>query len=213
MPILVAADGSDPARPSSIRAWVYQSPANLDPPTVLVRVDPAYPELARAENMQGPVYVEGIIGRDGRVRDAKAVGGAPFPALRAAAVDAVRQWTYSVTTFNGQPVEVQVSVQVLFRLNTDAPTVRTIDTPVLPGVERTATVRANDVLAIDISGEDQLPRWYVVDQSGDIRLPFIGRLSVTDLTAEQLRDAIAQVLSKHKLAEGSTVKVRIQRPR
>lgn len=85
--------------------------------TLLTRVEPTYPAVARTAKMQGPVYVEAIIGRNGRVRDAKAVSGAPYLPLRQAAIAAVQQWIYSPTTLNGQPVEVQLSVVVHFRLN------------------------------------------------------------------------------------------------
>ena len=95
---------------------VYAIGGDIKEPRLLKRVEPSYPAVAKVAKMQGPVYVEAIIGRDGRVRDAKATGGAPFPALREAAVAAVEQWIYSPTTLNGQPVEVQLSVVVHFEL-------------------------------------------------------------------------------------------------
>jgi protein TonB len=96
---------------------IYQLHEGIKPPELQKRVEPTYPALAKAAKMQGPVYVTAIIGKDGRVRDAKAEGGAPFPPLREAAVAAVQQWVYSPTLVNGQPVEVQLSVQVIFKLN------------------------------------------------------------------------------------------------
>jgi protein TonB len=96
---------------------VYTVGGNIKEPTLQKRVEPTYPAVAKAAKMAGPVYVEAIIGKDGRVRDAKAVSGVPFPVLREAAVAAVQQWVYSPTILNGEPVEVQLSVQVNFRLN------------------------------------------------------------------------------------------------
>jgi protein TonB len=90
---------------------------NIKPPQQLKRVEPEYPALAKAAKMQGPVYIDALIGTDGRVKDAKVTGGAPFPPLRDAAIAAVQQWVYSPTTINGEPVEVQLSVQVFFKLN------------------------------------------------------------------------------------------------
>jgi len=95
---------------------VYRIGGDIREPKQLARVEPVYPAIAKAAKMQGPVYVDAIIGRDGRVRDAKAVNGAPYSSLREAAVAAVLQWIYSPTTLNGQPVEVQLSVVVHFQL-------------------------------------------------------------------------------------------------
>ena len=95
---------------------VYTIGGDIREPTLMKRVEPAYPADAKAAGEQGPVYVEAIIGRDGRVRDAKAAGGVPFRLLREAAVASVQQWAYSPTLMNGTPIEVQLSVQVNFRL-------------------------------------------------------------------------------------------------
>ena len=39
------------------------------------------------------------------------------PLLTQAAQDAVRQWKYEPTLLNGQPVEVDTTIDVLFQLN------------------------------------------------------------------------------------------------
>jgi TonB family protein len=95
---------------------VYIIGGNIREPTLQKRVEPVYPAEAKAAGQQGPVYVEAIIGRDGRVRDAKPVSGIPHRLLREAAVAAVQQWVYSPTLLNGEAIEVQLSVQVNFRL-------------------------------------------------------------------------------------------------
>src|SRR5690606_22552165 len=48
---------------------VYRIGGDIKEPKLLVRVEPTYPAVARAAKMRGPVYVEAIIGKDGRVRD------------------------------------------------------------------------------------------------------------------------------------------------
>jgi periplasmic protein TonB len=58
--------------------------------------------------------VEATIGRDGRVRSARAVSGPPL--LRRAAEDAVRQWRYQPGMLNGEPMEVTTQVDVGFTL-------------------------------------------------------------------------------------------------
>ena len=55
-----------------------------------------------------------IISRDGRITALEVVSGHPF--LVQAALDAVRQWRYRPTLLNGEPVEVETSITVMFRL-------------------------------------------------------------------------------------------------
>ena len=53
--------------------------------------------------------------RHGNVTEVTFQGGAP--ALAQASIDAVRQWVYKPTRLNGEPVEVETSVDVNFKLN------------------------------------------------------------------------------------------------
>ncbi len=75
---------------------------------------PAYPALARQARISGVVRLAALIGRDGRIVNLQVVSGHPL--LVKAAVDAVRQWTYSPTLLNEVPVEVSTSVDVYFTL-------------------------------------------------------------------------------------------------
>jgi protein TonB len=56
-----------------------------------------------------------IISRDGRITALEVVSGSPWFAQ--AALDAVRQWRYRPTILNGEPVEVETSITVIFRLS------------------------------------------------------------------------------------------------
>jgi protein TonB len=76
---------------------------------------PVYPPLARAARVQGTVRLEGILGKDGRIRELRVVSGHPL--LVQAALDAVRQWVYRPTYLNGDPVEVIAPIDVNFKLN------------------------------------------------------------------------------------------------
>ena len=82
---------------------------------LIKRVMPAYPPLARQARIAGTVRLEGVIARDGRVVNLQVHSGHPL--LIAAAVDAVRQWVYRPTLFNGEPVEVIAPIQVHFTLS------------------------------------------------------------------------------------------------
>jgi TonB family protein len=65
---------------------------------------PTYPEVARAAGASGNVTVSVLIDEDGRVENAKAVGGHPL--LQAAAVEAAYRARFSPTKLSGNPVKV-----------------------------------------------------------------------------------------------------------
>jgi len=76
---------------------------------------PVYPPLARAARVQGTVRLEGILGKDGRVRELRVISGHPL--LAPAALEAVRQWIYKPTLLNGEAVEVVAPIDVNFTLS------------------------------------------------------------------------------------------------
>jgi len=75
-------------------------------------VDPAYPQEARAQKLQGPVVLQTVIGRDGSVQDVKLLRG--YFVLAKAAIAAVKQWRFRPSTLNGRPVEAQTTITVNF---------------------------------------------------------------------------------------------------
>jgi protein TonB len=76
---------------------------------------PTYPAMAVSARIQGAVVLQAIIGKDGTVRDLKEVSAAS-PLLVRSAMDAVKQWTYSPTLLNREPVEVITEITVNFAL-------------------------------------------------------------------------------------------------
>jgi TonB family protein len=66
---------------------------------------PAYPQAARFMNAMGKVEVRIVISESGTVIDAEAISG--HAALRNAAIDAARQWTFKPTMFKGVPTKVE----------------------------------------------------------------------------------------------------------
>ena len=96
-----------PAKPA--RAGV-----DIRPPEKIRDVAPIYPPIAQSARAQGTVIIEAVIGVDGRVQDARVLRSAPL--LDEAALAAVRQWVYSPTRLNGQPVSVVMTVTVRFQL-------------------------------------------------------------------------------------------------
>jgi protein TonB len=83
-------------------------------PAKIADVAPVYPVIARAAGVQGTVLLQATIGLDGRVEDVQVLRSVPL--LDEAAVTAVRQWRYTPTRLNGQPVAVVMTVTVGFRL-------------------------------------------------------------------------------------------------
>ena len=85
-------------------------------PTVISRVEPHYPEVARKARVAGIVIVECIIDKNGNVRDVKVLKPLPF-GLDQAAAEAVQKWKFRPGTLNGQPVDVIFNLTVNFKLN------------------------------------------------------------------------------------------------
>ena len=78
------------------------------------RIEPRYPLLALQTRQAGTVILHAIISRDGRINALEVVSGSPF--FVQAALDAVRQWRYRPTMLNGEPVEVDTTITVIFQL-------------------------------------------------------------------------------------------------
>lgn len=78
-------------------------------------VPPVYPAVARAARRTGMVIIEATIAKDGHVRDARLLRSDVL--FDQAALDAVREWRYTVPTLNGVPVDVTMTVTVRFSLD------------------------------------------------------------------------------------------------
>jgi periplasmic protein TonB len=78
------------------------------------RIEPEYPELARRARVYGVVLLKVTVDEVGIVTDVEPVRGHPL--LVPAAVDAVRQWRYSPTILNHEPMPVTATVTVNFVL-------------------------------------------------------------------------------------------------
>jgi protein TonB len=81
---------------------------------LMVPIQPHYPAIGLATRTQGTVVVSALIGTDGRISSLRVLSGPPM--LVPAAVDAIRQARYRPWTLNGEPVEVETTVNVVFSL-------------------------------------------------------------------------------------------------
>jgi len=78
------------------------------------RVEPAYPTLAKQARVQGEVILSAVISVNGEIENLQLVSGHPM--LVPSAIAAVKQWRYKPYLLNGQPVEVETTITVIFSL-------------------------------------------------------------------------------------------------
>jgi TonB family protein len=81
---------------------------------LIKRVDPIYPDEARAARREGDVLVHVVLATDGTIKELNLLKG--DPGLAKAALEAVKQWRYKPTLLNGKPVEVDSTILVQFRV-------------------------------------------------------------------------------------------------
>jgi protein TonB len=73
---------------------------------------PVYPPIAKAAHVQGVVVLHAIISKQGTIENLSVISGPPM--LTTSAVDAVRRWRYRPYLLNGDPVEVETTINVNF---------------------------------------------------------------------------------------------------
>jgi protein TonB len=75
---------------------------------------PAYPPIARAAHVEGTVVLLANISKSGTIENLRVASGPAM--LGEAAMDAVKSWRYRPYLLNGEPVEVETTVSVIFTL-------------------------------------------------------------------------------------------------
>jgi periplasmic protein TonB len=81
---------------------------------VIRKVQPTYPAIAKTARVQGQVVLQAAISKEGTIENLRVISGPPL--LIQSALDAVRQWRYRPYILNGEPVEVDTTVTVIFSL-------------------------------------------------------------------------------------------------
>ena len=103
------------AKPKEAPVQRIKVGGNVQAAMVIKKVQPIYPQLAKSARVSGVVHLAAVIAKDGTIQELHSLGG---PALLIqAAMDAVKQWVYKPTLLNGEPVEVQTTIDVNFTLN------------------------------------------------------------------------------------------------
>lgn len=80
----------------------------------IYRTTPVYPPIAKATGTQGIVVLQATISKDGKIENLRVLSGPVM--LQQAARDAVSQWRYKPFLLNGEPIEVETTVNVVFTL-------------------------------------------------------------------------------------------------
>ena len=79
------------------------------------RVEPKYPLVAQQARIAGAVVLSAVISKQGTIENLKVVSGHPL--LVQSAITAVAQWRYRPYLLSGEPVEVETTITVNFKLN------------------------------------------------------------------------------------------------
>ena len=82
--------------------------------SLIRKVQPVYPPLAKTARIQGSVVLFAIISRAGTIDNLRVLSGPPM--LVPSAMDAVRQWQYRPYILNHEPIEVETQITVNFIL-------------------------------------------------------------------------------------------------
>ena len=83
---------------------------------LLNKVQPVYPDAARTSGVEGTVVLHAVVGMDGKPLSLQVMNGQVDPQLARAAIEAVSQWRYAPTLLNGEPIEIDTTISVNFRL-------------------------------------------------------------------------------------------------
>jgi TonB family protein len=92
---------------------------NVAQKKMIHQVQPVYPQIAKTAHVQGTVILHAIIAKGGTIQELQYVSGPAL--LMRSAMDAVRQWRYEPTLLNGEPVEVDTKISIVFTLGGDPP--------------------------------------------------------------------------------------------
>jgi TonB family protein len=87
---------------------------SIVPAKLIKRVQPIYPAEAREKGIEGTVKLRVIVGKDGSVTVLSVVKGDPL--LSPAAIEAVQQWRYEPWQLNGQPIDMDTTIDLVFSL-------------------------------------------------------------------------------------------------
>jgi TonB family protein len=123
---------------------VYVVGPGIEEPVPLFQPLPAYTPEARVARVEGIVFLQAIIRKDGAVDSFKVLRGLGYSLEESAIYTISKKWRFRPGTLNGEPVDVQVNIAINFKLSqgpgeveslvpsaaqAQAPAGQTVDTP------------------------------------------------------------------------------------
>jgi TonB family protein len=87
----------------------------MSKPILIKKVEPKYPNNAKAKRIEGVVVLTAIIDKQGHVSDLHVVSGRGV--LAEEALGAVKQWEYRPYRIKGEAVECETTITVTFALD------------------------------------------------------------------------------------------------
>ena len=100
-----------PSGPLSSKPRIVHT-THIDPAMLVHRVEPVFPPLARQMHRGGRVELRATIATEGTIQSLQVVSGDPL--FYQSAMNAVQQWRYRPTILNGQAVEIDTFITVIY---------------------------------------------------------------------------------------------------
>ena len=111
---IIGGTGNAPPPPPKAAPQRIRIGGQVQAGRLIRRVEPSYPPIAKQAHISGTVILHAIIAKDGTVQELQLISGPPL--LVRNAMDAIRQWRYQPYLLNGEPVEVETTISVIFTL-------------------------------------------------------------------------------------------------
>jgi protein TonB len=111
---IIGGTGSGLPPPPKVTPTRIRVGGNVQSASLVHQTMPLYPQIAKTAHISGTVVLHAIIGKNGTVQNLEYISGPPL--LMKSAMDAVQQWRYRPTMLNGEPVEVDTTISVVFTL-------------------------------------------------------------------------------------------------
>ena len=112
MDVMAASAGTAQARVKKVAVASGVMEGNI-----LSRQTPVYPPEAKKKHEQGMCTLGATISKEGAIKSLKIVKSAGSKDLDRSALTAVKQWRYKPYLLNGDPVEVQTTINVTYTLD------------------------------------------------------------------------------------------------
>jgi TonB family protein len=102
--------------PPSEQDGLVKVGAQVIPPSVKKKVDPKFPNQTLTQRVEGPITVEVVVGKDGRLRSPRIIDTMGAPMLAYATAEALRQWEFTPATADGQLVDSRYRLTMNYKV-------------------------------------------------------------------------------------------------